>query len=665
MKRLHNTMPAVAALAGWAAGIVLWRYGAGWAIAAAAAAMGCVFALRRYYSAMAVAYALAAGWIVAWTSQPAPAPDALLDGREMRYVATVRSVRNTPGALTMVLDVDSVAGQRCRRFGVQIASVPEWMPPAVGDIVSFNATLYRPEQPGSYPYAPDYSNMYLANGVVATAYIDDEYKIIGHMGGFRAAMAARRDAVVSMLARSGLSDTAYVMLAAVIAGYTDDLDPAVREGFSTVGIAHALALSGFHVGVVVLIVSLVLFPLRLWPLLRPWRIAAGVLVVWLYAFMVGLPDSVLRAVLMLSVYSLALIIGRKANPYNTLSVAIIIILALRPYSLFSAGLQLSVCAVLGILAFAGKFNPVDPRRHLAHTVIAPVAVACAALLGTMPVTLVVFHRLPLLFMVSNVLIAIALPVMMCGGILLIVCSWLGIGTGLLCIMLNNVSGWLDAAVGFMASLPFAAADSVYLSSVQIGLLVLAIIMLAVALHIHRRWCVGAAAAATILFITSSLWAGEEIAREQAFLLPLRGNTALVVRDGNKAVATVTCHERHAGNACANIERALTHYMAVCRVDTLQMATGDFSLGKYRRSGDMFEAAGVRVALLVRPGRPDSLAESPCYAIVGNRCRLSGSDIIRLIHPDTLVLGYDLSARRRHELLGAGIPIIDLQDITQR
>lgn len=654
-----NRTPAVPALAGWAAGILLWYVGTGWWMAALAAVIGMTVALWRQYAMMSLLYALSGGWTVASLSEPAPAPGAVLDGRELQYVATVRSVRNTPGALTVVADVDSVAGLPCSPFGVQISSVPEWIPPRVGDLICFSARFDAPETPGHYRHAPDYTLRYFADGVVATAYVDSEISVIGYRGGFGAYMAARRDAIVSLLASSGLSDEAYGLLAALITGYTDDLDPGVRDGFRAAGIAHALALSGFHVGVVVMLVSLLLWPLRVWPGLRPWRIAVELVAVWAYAFMTGMPDSVMRAVVMLSIYSIGRMLGRGVNPYNTLSAAVLIILAVRPYSLFSAGFQLSVCAVLGILVFADKFNPVDPRRHWLHVAVAPFAVACAALVGTMPVTVAVFHRLPLLFLLSNLLVTLMLPLLMAGGILLLLCMWAGVGNALLCRGLDCMAAMLDGAVDAIASVHVASISGIYLTPTQLVLLASAIVGAGIAVHLRRRSVFVSAAAVIVLFCSSTLWAGEDVPQSEAFIVPVRGNTTIVVRHGNKAVATLTCHERHAANAQANIKRALEHYLAACGADTLVVTAGDFTVGPYSRRGDIFRDGDVAVALLVHPGRPDSLAQSPRYAIVGSRCRLSVDDISRLIHPDTIVPGYDLSPRRRRELKASMIPCKDL------
>lgn len=656
--QLYRT-PAVPALFGWSAGIFLWYLGCGWWIAAVTALCGTAVAAGRRYMAMSALYALSAGWIVACVSRPVQAPDALLDGREASYAAVVRSVRNTPGAMVVTADIDSVNGLVCAPFGVQIASKPDWMPPRIGDEICFSASLEAPDAPGYYRHAPDYTSRYLAEGVVATAYIDDDIRVCGHRGGFRAGMAARREAIVSLFAHSPLSDEAYSLLAALVAGYTDDLDIGIREGYRAAGIAHALALSGFHVGVIVMLVSLMLFPLRLWPGLRRWRMVAVLAAVWFYAFVTGMPDSVLRAVLMLSIYSLGLIFGRNVNPYNTLCAAVLVILALRPYSLFSAGFQLSVCAVLGILVFADKFNPVDPRRHRLHVAVAPLAVACAALMGTMPVTLSVFHRLPLLFMFSNLLVTLALPILMFGGIVLLMCQYAGIGCGVLCGVLDFVAAALNGAVEAMAGLPGSVLWGLYLTPSQLCMLVMAIAAVGLALHSRRRHITAVAVCAVVLFGSSVLWAGEDVPRSEAFVVPVQGNTAIVARHDRMAVATLTCHERHRDNAVAKIERVLEHYLLACDVDTLVFTDGDFVVGPYSRHGDILYAGDLAVALLVRPGRPDSLIESPRYAIVGSRCRLGVDEIVSLIHPDTIVAGYDLSPHRRRELAASAIPCIDL------
>lgn len=160
-------------------------------------------------------------------------------------------------------------------------------------------------------------------------------------------MADRRMIIVDILAHTGLNDAAYGLLAALLTGYGDDLDYEIRENFRATGIAHALALSGFHVGIIAMIAGFILFPLRAWPRLRPWRYLIMLIILWLYAAMVGMSDSIVRACIMFTAFIICRIIGRRPDSINALMVAVIVILAARPFSLFSADSTLCVRRRLG------------------------------------------------------------------------------------------------------------------------------------------------------------------------------------------------------------------------------------------------------------------------------------------------------------------------------
>ena len=68
-----------------------------------------------------------------------------------------------------------------------------------------------------------------------------------------------------------------------------------------------------------------------------------------YAALAGLPVSTQRAAVMLIVLMAAILIQRQSDPFNTLALAALVVLAVHPPALFSISFQLSFCTVSAIL----------------------------------------------------------------------------------------------------------------------------------------------------------------------------------------------------------------------------------------------------------------------------------------------------------------------------
>ena len=95
----------------------------------------------------------------------------------------------------------------------------------------------------------------------------------------------------------------------------------MRETFRTLGLAHLLALSGFHVALFAGLASLLLYPLRLWRRYARWRHVAMMAAVWFYVLVSGMPASAVRAALMLSIVLGGKMMQRQGVGFNTLAAA--------------------------------------------------------------------------------------------------------------------------------------------------------------------------------------------------------------------------------------------------------------------------------------------------------------------------------------------------------
>lgn len=276
--------------------------------------------------------------------------------------------------------------------GVRVALAPAGsVPPGRARVAG---RLRRPSgkrNPGGFDYAA-----YLARRDVRAQLFVDE--VLEHHPA-RGPRARTRAAVVR-----GLPPESAALMEAMTLGVRDRLG-GLRDRFSDAGLAHVLALSGLHVGVLVAALERLARPLgrRRYPLLL--AALTG------YVALVGSSPSVLRAALMVAVALLGLWRGvGRIRPGPILALAGLLTLALEPAWLFDLAFQLSYGAVLGILWLAppvleralpdgGRGLPAWSPRLLA---VGGATVSMAAQALTMPLVADAFGRLPLLSPLVNV-----------------------------------------------------------------------------------------------------------------------------------------------------------------------------------------------------------------------------------------------------------------------
>ncbi|MBW8016119.1 MAG: DNA internalization-related competence protein ComEC/Rec2 [Planctomycetes bacterium] len=138
------------------------------------------------------------------------------------------------------------------------------------------------------------------------------------------------------------------LLAALLLGTRGQIDTSTYEAFRRTGLSHFISLSGMHMAI---LASILWWSCRYTGLSKPYRAAICIALIVLYVLTIPPRPPSLRAAIICCFFFFSMIVRRKPNPLNTLSLAAIILLLGQPASLFQAGWQLSFSCVAGIILF--------------------------------------------------------------------------------------------------------------------------------------------------------------------------------------------------------------------------------------------------------------------------------------------------------------------------
>jgi len=352
----------------------------------------------------------AAGWAAASASHAAfePPPDG---------PATIEGV---------VASVPTPAGERIRFLlrardgrGHDVLSPTVAWPLSLGDRVRIVARLEAPQGPRN-PGGRDPAFHLAARGV--------SFRAIAIYPPVRVAPPSPLAALER--ARARFAEAAEVLpprergvVRAIGTGDRGALDPATSLSFARSGLAHVLAVSGFHLVVVAFGLERLLraLLLRIDSIAVRWDVrrlsaAVAIPVAVLYALATGAQVPVLRAAVAALAAFAGVLLDREPDPLNTLAFGGLALLAAEPGALLDASLQLSFAAVAGLVLWAGPMRRALPlsrpaqgswRARLVEPLVAGTCATAAASIATAPVLALHFRQIPLLGVLANV---VGLPV---------------------------------------------------------------------------------------------------------------------------------------------------------------------------------------------------------------------------------------------------------------
>lgn len=208
--------------------------------------------------------------------------------------------------------------------------------------------------------------------------------------------------------------------AALSSGDRSFMSETDQEALRGAGLAHLLAISGLHMGIVGGLVFLLVWrglafiePIALRVPVKKIGALAALLACAIYLILSGASISTQRAFVMAAILFGAVLIDRTSLSLRSLAIAMMIILAVAPWSVLTPGFQMSFAATGALVATYERWNR---RRRTAREASGSkamfwlkslVVTSTVSSLATMPFALFHFERAAPLGLIANLL---AMPI---------------------------------------------------------------------------------------------------------------------------------------------------------------------------------------------------------------------------------------------------------------
>ncbi len=362
-----------------------------------------------------------------------------------------------------------------------------------GDGISFRAILLPPPGPAR-PGGFSYARMAWFKQIGASGFIVSrpEKVMAGTQGsGARIkAWVSRLRAAVTARIIAALPAMEGGMAAALITGDKGALDHQLRSEMRDSGLAHLLAISGLHMGLfggvlfIIVRALLALSPyLTLKYPIKKWAAVIALIGSAAYLVLSGGSIATQRAFIMISIMFIAILLNRRALSMRNVAIAAMLVLLIRPESLFSVSFQMSFAAVIALIAVyetglfqlpAGGSNGANSwmLRKILFYIFGVFITSMVAGLATAPFAAYHFHRAAFYGILGNM---IAVPVMglliMPAALCVLIAMMFGLEAYPLAIMGFGID-MVAAVAGKVANLPGAVGFIAQMHPASLPLLVL-------------------------------------------------------------------------------------------------------------------------------------------------------------------------------------------------
>ena len=282
-----------------------------------------------------------------------------------------------------------------------------------------------------------------------------------------------RQRIVKNLSQKPISPDAMAIVQAMFLGQKQEINAALYNDYKNTGMVHILAISGLHIGILLLFLKMLVKPLLRLKYGKTVHFGLLLLFLWFYAFLIGFSASVVRAVTMFTAVLIGLQFKRRITVQNSLVTSLFLLLLLHPFYLWQVGFQMSYLAVFFIVGFQPLLTKTyQPKNRIGSYFWNLATVTLAAQLGVLPLSLYYFHQFSGLFLISSLIFLPFLGPILGFGFVVILLTYFDVLPRLFATVfgqavdfLNIGIAWLGSAEGFVFNnihLPVSTTIALYI-----------------------------------------------------------------------------------------------------------------------------------------------------------------------------------------------------------
>ena len=259
----------------------------------------------------------------------------------------------------------------------------------VGDIIVINGTFYKPKERRNYK-GFDYKEYLQSQGIYGTINSNNIYFLSNKNNIFNQIFLK----VKNIIQNNFNHDISNVLLG-IFLGDTNNLNEEIRQNFNESNISHILAVSGMHVGYLLLACSFIFDRL----VGKKFSNFLSMVVLILYINIVGYSPSVIRATVVAFFIIGAKLMHKKSDIFTSLSLSLLCLLIQNPFSIRNVGLLFSYIATLGIIFYLKIV-------HLNKNFFNAIGITISANIFIMPITAIYFNKIPIVSIVISLIIGV-------------------------------------------------------------------------------------------------------------------------------------------------------------------------------------------------------------------------------------------------------------------
>ncbi len=384
-----------------------------------------------------------------------------------------------------------------------------------------------------------------------------------------------------------------LVTAMVLGSDAVDLPYDLRDRFVRVGLAHALAASGFQVSLILnAILSLTRKRLSV-----VQQSNAGAVALLIFLGLTGFQPAVVRSVVMGMAVLIGLRTQRKIDPLGSLFIAGTLLLVIDPLWIWDIGFELSFLATLGLIV---TVEPLQQKLDwLPPTIADLITVPLAATIWTLPIQLYVFKVFPLYSLPANILTSPLISIISIGGtigaLIGAIIPIAGSAVSWLLYVPTQLLIWIVELFNYLPGTSFAVG--------QIGIWQLAALY-GIILGVwatprwQQEWRVPALVGLLLVLIPLAIWKTTEFQitalaskDRQILVIQDRGQTILI-NSGNESVARFIVLPFLQQQAINRIDRAIDSNLDLSALNSWQTLSQMMPIQKFHRIGGTIDNTGT-------------------------------------------------------------------------